>query len=330
MPLNFLVTSSIRSLPGGVLRAVEDPYQVTKIVQKIWPTWFLMGEILEGCFWTYFHILRWNLKSDCQNIIPSWDINLVDFGCLWLYQNSHYPCYISEILSAAWHITAKLNEMLQHWKKMRCFKNSWHRHVYKRYDNVDTNLWLNLPPIWCQGKAGMKITAVWHMLWLWMIFLDFAFYWVSSSQMVQGKDAHLSDFDGMCFKHSRSLAAEWHLTHTYLVFLSWEENTNICTQHAAHQFSLDEITATQLWMLLRHGAPKETTCWCCFIVSMKENTLCHLEYCVNWWNSAQSNRGISTAESWRKQNNIWSPRTCNNWSTLNSWIQEDITNWGAT
>ena len=26
VPLNFLVTSSIGSLPGGVLRAVEDPY----------------------------------------------------------------------------------------------------------------------------------------------------------------------------------------------------------------------------------------------------------------------------------------------------------------
>ena len=40
---------------------------------------------------------------------------------------------------------------------------SWHRHVYKRYDNVDTNLWLKLPPIWCQGKAGVRITDVWHM-----------------------------------------------------------------------------------------------------------------------------------------------------------------------
>jgi len=47
-------------------------------------------------------------------------------------------------------------------KKMYHFEISWHRHVYKRYDNVDTNLWLNLPPIWCQGKAGMKITDVWH------------------------------------------------------------------------------------------------------------------------------------------------------------------------
>ena len=27
------------------------------------------------------------------------------------------------------------------------FQNSWHRHVYKRYDNFDTNLQLNLPPI---------------------------------------------------------------------------------------------------------------------------------------------------------------------------------------
>jgi len=48
-------------------------------------------------------------------------------------------------------------------KKMNHFEISWHRHVYKRYDNVDTNLQLNLPPIWCQGKAGMKITDVWHM-----------------------------------------------------------------------------------------------------------------------------------------------------------------------
>ena len=50
-----------------------------------------------------------------------------------------------------------------YWKKMNHFKNSCHRHVYKIYDNVDTNLQLNLPPIWCQGKAGMKITDVWHM-----------------------------------------------------------------------------------------------------------------------------------------------------------------------
>ena len=48
-------------------------------------------------------------------------------------------------------------------KKMNHFKNSWHRHVYKMYDNVDTNLWLNSPPIWWQGKAGMNITDVWHM-----------------------------------------------------------------------------------------------------------------------------------------------------------------------
>ena len=32
-----------------------------------------------------------------------------------------------------------------------------------RYDNVDTNLQLNLPQIWCQGKAGINITDVWCM-----------------------------------------------------------------------------------------------------------------------------------------------------------------------
>ena len=51
----------------------------------------------------------------------------------------------------------------EHIGKRNRSKISWHRHVYKIYDNVDTNPRLNLPRIWCQGKAGVKITDVWHM-----------------------------------------------------------------------------------------------------------------------------------------------------------------------
>ena len=83
-----------------------------------------------------------------------------------------------------------------YWKKMNYFKNSWHRHVYKRYDNVDANLWLNLPPIRCQGKAGVKITDVWHMsdLWLCTIFLDFAFYWGSSTENITSWNKRINFF----------------------------------------------------------------------------------------------------------------------------------------
>ena len=131
----------------------------------------------------------------------------------------------------------------------------------------------------------------------------------SPSEKVQGKDAHLGDFEETCFKRGGSLAAGWHLTHTYLVFLSSEKNSSVHTQHIAHQFALDGITATQLWMLLWRGAPKEPTRWRCFTVFMEENTFSRLEYCVNWWKSVRSDRGISTtAASWRKRNNIRSPQ----------------------
>ena len=53
----------------------------------------------------------------------------------------------------------------------------------------------------------------------------------SPSEKVQGKDAHLGDFEETCFKRGGSLAAGWHLTHTYLVFLSSEKNSSVHTQH---------------------------------------------------------------------------------------------------
>lgn len=59
-------------------------------------------------------------------------------------------------------------------------KSSWCSHVYKKYDNVDTNLWLNSPPIWCQGRMVWKLEMCHtHLtdLWLCAIWLDFAFYW---------------------------------------------------------------------------------------------------------------------------------------------------------
>ena len=50
-----------------------------------------------------------------------------------------------------------------YWKKMNCFKNSWHRHMYKRYDNVDTNLWLNFHLMPREGwhENYRYVTCVW-------------------------------------------------------------------------------------------------------------------------------------------------------------------------
>ena len=70
-------------------------------------------------------------------------------------------------------------------------KKSWHRCVYKRYDNVDTNLWLNLPPICCQGKTGVKFTDVWHMSDWPLTLCNFSwlnFYWDSPGMKMMNDD----------------------------------------------------------------------------------------------------------------------------------------------
>ena len=85
VPLNFSVTSDIGSLPGGVSRAVEDPYWVTKIVQKNWATQFLVGKTSEGVFGCIFTSWVQIWTQIVKIFIPSWDINLVDFGRPQLY-----------------------------------------------------------------------------------------------------------------------------------------------------------------------------------------------------------------------------------------------------